>query len=329
VFASTREQPILEIISSRNYPTFSDYQSRKITPDVDNGTFSMYLIENSSQIQNWQFTIQDFIGNYREDGRLRLKKNVNGTLQTIYSVPWEFQTLTGIYLNNLTDYLIEVYIPNTITLSFGWITVTGDGSKVLATTTPVISSRANHWKGIEYEFMTDYPTQTVGMVYNVTTGGTNNVVFKVYNSSNSLLYTNTLTTDAGVFSYTVPYNNASYYSIATFDVQNHSVYEMNQPMRLDHTYTTIAGYSWTGIAAVLGYSETQVKSFAAWILLSIIALSATAVQVGVFALLFAMATAVLYAFNMIDSSYLAVVIFTFIVAIVVKIAADRQQGFGE
>jgi len=315
---STRERALLR--SERTDPDSLE-QERKLMMDASSGTLEFFMAENNTELVKWYFILEDYTGDFRKSGRLRIKSNVNGTIETIHTEPWYYDTIQDVYLKNDTDYLIEVYIPGSDTRNYGWIHPMDDGYRTIVVTSPPLTQAVDHYAGLSYSFLGSYNNSAVGFTYVYMGTGLNNVTFVVENLTGDEEYRSILTTNNGSFSFTVPRLNTTYMLRAYLDIENHSILDPYIPYEMWDTYERLRSIS---LPSIFNESSADVERFAVFFLLIFVLLIGGAANAGLIALIGTGWLALSHLFGFIVGLW-EIVVLTFLFSLLIKAGVDRQK----
>jgi hypothetical protein len=208
------------------YTNVTDLVDRKYQPSSQNGTVSLYMIQNNTKYSTLSFILSDYTSQY-SDSYLELYRNVNGSLVPVWRTKWtslNYQSyIEGIDLQNGSDYQVVVSIPNKATNNFGWFIPEADETRTIVITNPTLAGGTNHYDGINWGLINEPLATRLGMWYNVTDPRVTEVEinFSVKNMTH-VIYSVTSTTPSGVLTYTVPNENDTYFYGFTAEVPYHS-----------------------------------------------------------------------------------------------------------
>jgi hypothetical protein len=328
LFLSTKENPVFQL-ETKNVTNNTLYlESRKITPDSILENISLYNAPTydtaSVSVVPYYFILQDYGGDYRQRGRLRIRTNINASIETIHSEPWYYDTLREIYLVNGTDYLIEVYIPGYGTESFGWLTDLSTGYKTLVITEKVWSEKVNHYKGVMWDVNWTYTPPAIGLTYNITTGGVHTATFTIWNYTNQVWYNNTLYTNYGSFAVALKQNQTFQYKFI-LDVENHSFIGGEGTINMLDTLVRISNIRLPDVMDIKG---PKLENFFAYAVITMTMLIGGPANVMAMALLVGLELSIFGFMNWLGTNYWPYITATWALIALVIIAAERKKEDG-
>jgi hypothetical protein len=207
-YIATKQPPKLEFKTDNDLMRV--YESDQDTEDI-----LVFNLNKSMKYETINYTLEDYVGDYG-NSMLRIVRNINATLQTIWQERWYHLEVLKVDLQNNTYYQYVIYTPDE-TRIIAWDYIDGSvKNKVITITQPTYTGQLRHQQNCTCGFTSSYSGGTVGVAYNITAGTFTNISFYVYNYSNSQyehVYNTSVVggANSGSITYSVSDNNASYY----------------------------------------------------------------------------------------------------------------------